>query len=154
MAPTGIPLTDDDIARRLSTFLASTPPDSDHHSGHSTNGSGAGTEPDFTNATNATETSDSLWAMQHGSDAKFSLDSLKATDDTNMFADGAIMVGAGDFEPDFDSMINLDALGSFDEAGYGVMQGESGGFALDMDWMNGVGNADGLGGEGMGDVMV
>jgi hypothetical protein len=67
-----------------------------------------------------------------------------------MFADGAIMVGAGDFEPDFDSMINLDALGSFDEAGYGVMQGESGGFALDMDWMNGVGGADGLG----GDVMV
>ena len=92
--------------------------------------------------------------MQHGSDAKFSLDSLHkhtaADDVNNMFADGAIMVGAGDFEPDFDSMINLDALGSFDEAGYGVMQGESGGFALDMDWMN-----DGLGGEGMGgDVMV
>ena len=89
--------------------------------------------------------------MQQGSDAKFSLDSLSKTDDVNnMFADGAIMVGAGDFEPDFDSMINLDALGSFDEAGYGVMQGESGGFALDMDWMKGVGGADGLG----GDVMV
>ncbi|GAB7325460.1 hypothetical protein MBLNU13_g09477t1 [Cladosporium sp. NU13] len=151
MAPSGIPLTDDDIARRLSTFLASTPPDSDHHSGHST----GGTETDFTNPTESSS-SDSLWAMQHGSDAKFSLDGLNKTDDiNNMFADGAIMVGAGDFEPDFDSMINLDALGSFDEAGYGVMQGESGGFALDMDWMNGVGGADGLGGEGMGgDVMV
>ena len=147
MAPTGIPLTDDDIARRLSTFLASTPPDSDHHSGHST----GGTETDFANPAEASASSDSLWAMQQGSDAKFSLDSLSKTDDVNnMFADGAIMVGAGDFEPDFDSMINLDALGSFDEAGYGVMQGESGGFALDMDWMNGVGGADGLG----GDVMV
>ena len=62
-----------------------------------------------------------------------------------------------DFEPDFDSMINLDALGGFDESGFGggMMQGESGGFALDMDWMNGVGGADGLGGEPMGaDVMI
>ena len=150
MAPTGIPLTDDDIARRLSTFLASTPPDSDHHSGHSTGGTESG---DFTNPTETS--SDSLWAVQHGSDTKFSLDSLNkhtaADDANNMFADGAIMVGAGDFEPDFDSMINLDALGNFDEAGYGVVQGESGGFALDMDWMN----DGGLGGEGMGvDVMV
>jgi hypothetical protein len=152
MAPTGIPLTDDDIARRLSTFLASTPPDSDHHSGSNH----SNTDTDFPLDPSGGG-GDSLWSLQHGSDAKFSLDSLRSANDdaNNMFADGAIMVGAGDFEPDFDSMINLDALGSFDEAGYGVMQGESGGFALDMDWMNGVGGADGLGGEGMGvDVMV
>ena len=97
---------------------------------------------------------------------------LVVPDSTNpFFADGAILVSntisnatisnAGnpsstlaDFEPDFDSMINLDALGSFDETGYGVMQSESGGFALDMDWMQGVGGTDGLGSDGMGDVMV
>lgn len=140
MAPSGIPMTDDDIARRLSTFLASTPPDSDHQ--------------DHLAADSASQTAeysdiDSLWA-QHGGDAKFSLSNdhhNHGTHAANPFSDGAIMVpGAGDFEPDFESMINLDALGGFDESGFGVMQGESGGFALDMDWMQGVGGSDGLGG--------
>jgi hypothetical protein len=159
MAPSGIPLTDDDIARRLSTFLASTPPDSDHHGSGSNNNdldtSSQQEHPEFDGQ--------NLWAQQ-GGDAKFSLtghhhQNHHANEDANMFADGAIMVGAGgDFEPDFESMINLDALGSFDESAYGAMQGESGGFALDMDWMQGVGGADGLGGavggEMEGDVMV
>jgi hypothetical protein len=146
LAPSGIPLTDDDIARRLSTFLASTPPDSDHHSGSSGTENGEH-QTDYKNS-NSNEV-DSLWALEHGSDAKFSLDNINTREDANMFADGAIMVGTGDFEPDFDSMINLDALGSFDETGYGVMQGESGGFALDMDWMQGVRGVDGLGSEAM-----
>lgn len=149
MAPSGIPLTDDDIARRLSTFLASTPPDSDHHGSMSSGADG----PEANDLHRQHTDVDSLWAA-HGGDAKFSLADHNASDANNMFSDGAIMVGNGDFEPDFDSMINLDALGSFDESAYGVMQGESGGFALDMDWMQGVGGADGLGSEGMGDVMV
>jgi hypothetical protein len=125
MAPSGIPLTDDDIARRLSTFLASTPPDSDHHG----SGASASNDPDTSSQQEQTDFNDldshghSLWA-QHGGDAKFSLaghhnhnHANNSNEDANMFADGAIMVGAGgDFEPDFDSMINLDALGSFDES--------------------------------------
>ena len=132
IAPNGIPLTDDDIARRLSTFLASTPPDSDHH------GSGA-TDPDLHTADFSE--ADSLWAQQNNNGGAA---------DANMFSDGAIMIGGGgaDFEPDFESMINLDALGSgFD--GEGSLQGEGGGFALDMDWMQG---GDGLGG-GVGEGM-
>jgi hypothetical protein len=49
-------------------------------------------------------------------------------------------------------MINLDALGGFDESGFGggMMQGESGGFALDMDWMQ-AGVGGGIGGDLGGD---
>lgn len=134
LGPHGLPLTDDDIARRLSTYLATTPPDSDHHS----------TDVSTTALNNSNSNGsdiDPLWAPDVDLDTKFPLGSEHDT-----FADGAIMVGTGDFEPDFDSMINLDALGSgFDESAYGVMQGESGGFALDMDWMQGVGES--LGGE-------
>jgi hypothetical protein len=88
----GPSLTDDDIARRLNTYLASTPPDSDHH-----------------------PTNESV------------------------HLDGAIHVPA-DFEPDFDSMINLDAAGDtwlLDDGAYAAMQGgESSGFTMEMDWMS------------------
>lgn len=134
----GLPLTDDDIARRLSTYLATTPPDSDHHSTDAS----ISTTHNALNNSNGSDI-DPLWApdVDVDLDSKFPLDS-----NHDAFADGAIMVGTGDFEPDFDSMINLDALGSgFDESAYGVLQGESGGFALDMDWMQGVGES--LGGE-------
>lgn len=134
IAPNGLPLTDDDIARRLSTFLASTPPDSDHH------GSTA-TDPDLKAEYSE---ADSLWGHQHNNADEHT------GGDANMFSDGAIMIGGGDFEPDFESMIDLDALGSgFDGEGY--LQGESGGFAIDMDWMQG---ADGLGGAGDGTVSM
>ncbi|KAM0723159.1 hypothetical protein Q7P37_001359 [Cladosporium fusiforme] len=157
VAPNGLPLTDDDIARRLNSYLASTPPDSDHH------GSGAsdhhfpttGSEIDPLCAQTFPESMDSAHhSMAAGADGKFaSLDDHSAEQINNMFADGAIMVGTGDLEPDFDSMINLDALGGFadlaDEHSYGVMQGESSGFALD--WMQGMGSGnvpDGLGSDG------
>lgn len=103
------PLSDTDIARRLSNYLNSTPPPSDRTS------SGSDHEPD-----------------PHAS----------------VFNDGAIMVGHGyagfggegnaDFELDFDSMVDLDAFGLEDGA-CGALQGESGGFALDMDWMKSMG---------------
>ena len=89
-------LTDDDIARRLSTFLggngnASTPPDSEHHHSEPAEGS----------------TMHLHEAMHHV-----------------------------DFEPDFESMLNLDAVGgdmwALEEGGLG---GESSGFCGEMDWM-------------------
>jgi len=196
ITPNGIPLTDDDIARRLSTFLASTPPDSegnhhhtgsgasDHHFNSSSEGGGSG-ELDHNSNFMSTRRHEP-WTETADADVKFSL--RHDDDETNedgshkfsnspFFADGAILVSntisnatvsnaaisnngnpnsTNDFEPDFDSMINLDALGGFDESGFGggMLQGESGGFTLDMDWMQaGIGgNADG--GDGDGDDMV
>lgn len=157
IAANGLPLTDDDIARRLNSYLASTPPDSDHH------GSGA-SEHQF--PTNGSEIDPLAPAFPDALDATSMADgkfpSLNDSSDShgmhNMFSDGAIMVGTGEFEPDFDSMINLDALGGFGEMApddphhsYGVMQGESSGFALD--WMQGIGSGgvgDGLDGIGVG----
>nr|POE47642.1 cutinase transcription factor 1 beta [Quercus suber] len=53
-----------------------------------------------------------------------------------------------DFEPDFDSMINLDAAGeiwSVDDGAFAAMQGESGGFAMEVDWMKGMKDDGGFG---------
>ncbi|KAK3619244.1 hypothetical protein LTR56_024164 [Elasticomyces elasticus] len=80
-------LTDDDIARQLNSYLATTPPDSDH-------------QPSY--------------------------------DEFN----GAIAIPA-DFEPDFDSMLNLDATGEtwvLEDGAYAAMQGgESSGYLMDTD---------------------
>ena len=50
-----------------------------------------------------------------------------------------------EFEPDFDSLIDLDAAGevfSLEETAYAAV-GESGGFTMDMGWMKGM-KDDGL----------
>lgn len=152
------PLTDDDIARRLNSYLASTPPESDHHgSGMSEHHFPTGSEADpSTWADVSALANDASLLSGAADDAKFPpLDPALADASqqaNNMFADGAIMIGTAEPEPDFDSMINLDALGGFDESAYA---GESGGFALD--WMHGIGGADGLGADGtvsMENIMV
>ncbi|KAK5168092.1 uncharacterized protein LTR77_006660 [Saxophila tyrrhenica] len=92
------PLSDEEIERRLNSYLASTPPDSEHHH------------------------------CDESVDLNMPMDDLQP-----------------EFEPDFDSMINLDAAGevwSLEDDAYAAMQGESSGFTMDMDWMKGMG--DGL----------
>lgn len=87
--PTG-QITDEEIERRLNSYLASTPPDSEHH------------------------LSNESVDMNYGLNLQT------------------------DFEPDFDSLINLDAAGdvwSLEDSAYAAMQGESSGFTMDMDWM-------------------
>jgi hypothetical protein len=86
-------LSDEEIERRLNSYLASTPPDSEHHL------------------------------------------SNDGTDLSSMFDIQP------EFEPDFDSLINLDAAGevwSLEDSAYAAMQGESSGFTMDMDWMKGM----------------
>lgn len=98
-------LTDDDIARQLNSYLASTPPDSE----------------DQHNIAESVE-----------------------------FEAPATM--QPDLEPDFDSMINLDAAGDtwlLEDGAYAAMQGESSGFTMDMDWLKGIreggiGDVDGV----------
>jgi len=90
-------LSDDEVARRLESYLASTPPDSEHHQSNDGNGMNGGT--------------------------------------------------MGDYEPDFDALINLDAAGevfSLEDGAFAAMQGESSGFTMDMDWMKGMKDSDGL----------
>jgi hypothetical protein len=91
-------LSDEEIERRLNSYLASTPPDSEHH---------------------------------------------LSTDGTDL---SSILDVQPEFEPDFDSLINLDAAGevwSLEDTAYAAMQGESSGFTMDMDWMKGM-KDDGL----------
>lgn len=91
-------MTDEEIGRRLNSYLASTPPESDH--------------------THSNESID----MNNGLSIQ------------------------PDFEPDFDSLIDLDAAGdvwSLEDDAYAAMQGESSGFTMDMDWMKGM-RDDGL----------
>lgn len=93
-------MTDDDLARKLNTYLASTPPDSDSH------------------------------------DNNLSLSSLAA------LVNPAQELG----EPDFESLINLDAAGevwSLEDGAFAAMSGESGGFTMDMDWLKGMKDAAG-----------
>ncbi|TKA68816.1 hypothetical protein B0A49_05829 [Cryomyces minteri] len=81
-------LSDDDVARKLETFLATTPPDSEHHENEHLQG-----------------------------------------------------IAVQDFEHDFDSLIDMEAAGesfNFDESAFMAMQGEYGGFTLDIDWMKGM----------------
>ena len=95
------PLTDDDIARKLNSYLASTPPDSEQHNAHE-----------------------------------------------GMDLSGAQTGLHPEFEPDFDSLINLDAAGdvwALEDGAYAV-SGESGGFMVEgMDWLKGM-QDDGLAG--------
>ena len=93
------PLSDEEIERRLNSYLASTPPDSEHHQSND------------------------------GVELDLSVDDMPQ-----------------DFEPDFDSLINLDAAGevwSLEDDAYAAMQGESSGFTMDMDWIHGM-KDDGL----------
>ncbi|KXL49440.1 MAG: hypothetical protein FE78DRAFT_76324 [Acidomyces sp. 'richmondensis'] len=91
----GQDMTDDEVARRLNTFLASTPPNSDHQP-----------------------------SKADGMDVDLQMLGIQP-----------------EFEPDFDSMVNLEAAGEtwvLEDGAYAAMQGESCGFAMDMDWMKGI----------------
>ena len=89
-------LSDADIAHKLNSYLATTPPDSED---------------------------------QHN------------YDDMDMDMASSLGLHSTDFEPDFDSMINLDAAGDtwlLEDGAYAAMQGESSGFTMDIDWMKGM----------------
>lgn len=100
---------EDDLAKRLETFLASTP-DSDDH-------------------------------------------------DLNLLGSSNDPLSMGDFEPDFEALLDLDAAGEafvVEDGAFATMQGEGGGFAMDMSWMKGVadegGEVNGL--NGLNDMTV
>jgi hypothetical protein len=129
--------TDEEVARRLETFLASTPPDSDHdqhdHHDHLPTVSVAGaSDPSPFNHKFSAELAPNQFAsnINHHQDSELLFSSLPMTHE---FDDG-----------DFDSLLNLDAVGeafSFDEQvgieGAGGLQAELS--MGDVDWLTGGG---------------
>jgi hypothetical protein len=135
-------VTDEEVARRLETFLASTPPESDHdhslepdHHHHHQSITIAESTPNLTSLTSPTMPSKLSGFMDmapnpfhHHQDDEMMFSSLPMTEG---FDDG-----------DFDSLLNLDAVGetfNFDEGAL-----ETGNLSL--------GGTAGLGGDGLGDV--
>jgi hypothetical protein len=116
------PVTDDEVVRRLESFLASTPPDSDHASESAS--TTANTTHDGSSGVGSTTA-----IVDAGEHAFVNIDDLKLYSNATM----------PEFSQDeFDALLNLDADGgwSFDDGGVH-------GFTVDMDWLGAVGGAGG-----------
>ncbi|KAF2182235.1 hypothetical protein K469DRAFT_691463 [Zopfia rhizophila CBS 207.26] len=134
-APGQANVTDEEVARRLETFLASTPPESDHHSDHLSDH----------------ENQDSITISQDPSSMSISLHA-KLGDFSGIMVDGSLPTNPFNHhddemmfsslpmnhefdDGDFDSLLNLDAVGetfAFDEGALeSGLQGELG----DVDWL-------------------
>ena len=120
--------SDDNIDRRLNSSLMSADPSSDRH---------------FNDRQHVNH-------MSHYSQ-NLVFDAVNIANDASPMnlttSDGATMMDrVNDFEPDFDSMTNLSAAGKIinvEEGDFGAMQGESGGFSFDTNWLMGI-DAEGL----------
>ncbi|TLD34432.1 ATP-dependent RNA helicase [Venturia nashicola] len=123
-------VTDEEVARRLETFLASTPPDSDHASDHHDNSS-TPRDSDPTHSTKG-ELPATLPDMQNSN----------SKEDFRLFST-AVMP---DFEPnEFDAILNFDAVvGQVGEGAWSFDDGGVHGFTVDMDWFGYSGGGNGL----------
>jgi hypothetical protein len=138
----GAAVTDEEVARRLETFLASTPPDSDHASDHHDNSSAILDPSDSHTTTNHTSNANrkrpaTLPAM-HNSSSK---------EDFRLFST-AVMP---DFEQnEFDALLNFDAVvGQAGEGAWSFDDGGVHGFTVDMDWFGYAnGGIGGIGNQG------
>lgn len=130
----GSNVTDEEVARRLETFLASTPPESDHD--HDVIPSITIAEESVSTTVTAEATPFTKWSLMEGPTNRTNV--VNHQDNERLFSSLPI---SHDFEDgEFDSLLNLDAVGetfSFDE---GMME--------DVEWMGG-----GVG-MGMGEEML
>lgn len=115
----GAPVTDEEVARRLETFLASTPPDSDHADSDNNNN-------------NSNSIKGNLPATLPG------MQNSTSKEDFRLFST-AVMP---DFEPnEFDALLNFDAVvGQAGEGAWSFDDGGVHGFTVDMDWFGYGGN--------------
>jgi hypothetical protein len=127
-------VTDDEVARRLETFLASTPPESDHHSDHDADSISVHHHHhhhQYPCSDCPMETGDIT-----GTESLLTANPFSHHDDEMMFS--SLPMNHEFDDGDFDSLLNLDAVGeafAFDEqalAESGALQGESLG---DVDWL-------------------
>jgi hypothetical protein len=139
----GAAVTDEEVARRLETFLASTPPDSDHASDHHDNASIIldPSESHTTNHHTNNNTNGKLPATLPG------MHNSSSKEDFRLFST-AVMP---DFEQnEFDALLNFDAvIGQAGEGAWSFDDGGVHGFTVDMDWF-GYANNGGAGGSGNG----
>lgn len=120
----GAAVTDEEVARRLETFLASTPPDSDHACDHHDNTSSTfDSETHHQNTNSNTKLPATLPNMSNSS----------SKEDFRLFST-SIMT---DFESnEFDALLNFDAaVGQGGEGAWSFDDGGVHGFTVDMDWL-------------------
>lgn len=139
-------VTDEEVARRLETFLASTPPDSDNHSSgssdHSSHHEDAHSATDATSLTSLDDTTKNLGNGGILGDLLTStslLDVKGGEDEFKLFSTSVLQ----EFEQDdFDALLNMDAmLGQ--NAGEGMSWGFDDGFGGvgDMEWLGSLGGS-------------
>ncbi|KAF2813290.1 uncharacterized protein BDZ99DRAFT_253225 [Mytilinidion resinicola] len=145
-------VTDEEVARRLETFLASTPPESDHHSeDHDhlsiTHTRGMRQYASHDHDENCDHDHDEACPQFHPEHS--SAHAMHMPNPFNHHGDEMMFSSLplnNDFDDgDFDSLLNLDAVGeafTFDDGHPISLQGESSGFAMDVDWMNSMGNLE------------
>ena len=123
-----LPFTDEEVARRLETYLASTPPESDHSSSHSL--------PDAM-TDNASSILDTDTTLRTTTDLKTTGGAFinNQTDDFRHFSTAVIP----EFEQDeFDALLNFDAMAAGGDAAWNFDDGGVHGFTVDMDWIGSV----------------
>jgi hypothetical protein len=138
----GAAVTDEEVARRLETFLASTPPDSDHASDHHDNAS---------TILDPSEGHTSTLHANSNSNGKLpatlpGMHNSSSKEDFRLFSTSVMP----DFEQnEFDALLNFDAaVGQAGEGAWSFDDGGVHGFTVDMDWFGyanngGVGNGNG-----------
>jgi hypothetical protein len=134
-------VTDEEVARRLETFLASTPPDSDHDNDLALDVSSSITIAENPAASPATNIPDKMFTATFNMNVNgldFSPNPFNHHQDDEMIFSGLPMPHEFD-EGDFDSLLNLDAVGETFKFDDGTLEGglQAGVGDVNIDWMTG-----------------
>ena len=134
-------VTDEEVARRLETFLASTPPDSDHEHVSSITISQESPAMNITTST-ATDSHTTEEAMNFTKWSTLDLPQNSFNANINHHQDDEMLFSSlplnNEFD-DFDQLLNLDAVGetfNMDDAALDYTTGFGGNVMNDMDWLN------------------
>jgi hypothetical protein len=124
----GKPVTDEEVARRLETFLASTPPESDHASDHMVEATSA--VMDHHRLLNTDNAEASVDGHPTHNNTTYDTNGIIAKNDDFRLFSTAVMPELE--QDDFDALLNFDAAAdgswNFDDGGIH-------GFTVDMDWL-------------------
>lgn len=136
-------VTDEEVARRLETFLASTPPESDHEHMPSITIADESHMDGITASASDSHTQDNMNLMAFNKWSTMDLPANPFTNNINHHQDDEMLFSSlplnNEFDDgDFDQLLNLDAVGeafNFDDSALDANMGISGGLG-DVDWLN------------------
>jgi hypothetical protein len=139
-------VTDEEVARRLETFLASTPPESDHEHMPSITIAEESHMDNITASASDSHAHDNMNSMDFNKWSNMELPANSFTNNINHHQDDEMLFSSlplnNEFDDgDFDQLLNLDAVGeafNFDDSALDANMGISGGLG-DVDWL-GTGN--------------